>query len=71
MRENSIMSATSISCANCARPMSLTRVSTDAQNPGQQVFTCGHCRLIEIRPPHDMFNARVAIPTPGAVGSSR
>ena len=41
-----------ILCANCAHPMTLTRVSNDMRNPGQQVFTCAQCRLIEIRAPH-------------------
>jgi hypothetical protein len=34
--------------------MSLIRVSQDARNPDQHVFSCDLCRLIEIRAPHDI-----------------
>jgi hypothetical protein len=40
-----------ILCANCTSPTTLTRVSHDTRNPVQQVLTCTHCGLIEIRAP--------------------
>lgn len=40
-----------VTCANCARPMLLTKVSNDLRNPGQEVFSCPSCKLVEIRGP--------------------
>ena len=47
-----------VPCVNCARPMGLMRVSQDARNPGQRVFSCDFCRVIEIRAPQEAPEAR-------------
>ena len=49
-----VMSIKPVPCANCAKPMALTRVHNDPRSCGQQVFSCLSCRLVEIRAPREM-----------------
>jgi hypothetical protein len=51
-----------IPCANCGYPMTLTRVSNDNRNPGQQILTCPQCRLIEIRAPEPSPSRQGSLP---------